>query len=239
MPWLLTKRRVRTPLATLNNYIDTFHCPEAGDRNSGWVEPICCGAPLPGDGVEVLELLRSNSPNFHLQLTPTTVSEVLDALAAPPAPGAFDELKIMQHMAETIPLWGDSITLKSSGIQGIRLTSIVKDCDDYDVDICDDEDVQTHEILIKLDITLDGANTIPFEEQLGHLNNFIFRSEIAAKKGVKLEVKFPDTTAEWEVSSSGVLYLELKDCETRTLTGVRKLTFTSSRTCGYTEEGLY
>jgi hypothetical protein len=239
MLWLLTKRRVRTPLATLKHYIDTFHRPGAGDRRIGWVEPICCGAPLPGDGVEVLELLRNNSPSFHLQLTPTTVSEVLDALVPPPAPDAFDELKIMQHMQETVPLWGDSTTLKLSGIEGIYITSIVKDSDGYDVDICDDEDVQTHEILIKFNITQNGVNTMPFEERLRHLNSFIFGSKIAEKKGVKLEADFPNTITEWEVSSSGTLYLELKDNGTRALTSLRKLTFAPSETCSYTEEELY
>jgi hypothetical protein len=57
----------------------------------GWVEPICCGASLLGDGVNVLELLRLNNtnPDFHLQLTPA----VLETLTAPFNPDEIFRVK--------------------------------------------------------------------------------------------------------------------------------------------------
>lgn len=70
-PWLLAKRSVRTLLATLNKYVDVFHRRDlVTKQRAGKVEPICNDGPLPGQGVEILELIRekTRSPDFHLRL---------------------------------------------------------------------------------------------------------------------------------------------------------------------------
>jgi hypothetical protein len=100
-PWLSEKRTVRTPLATLNGYVYTFHGadPVTGER-IGRVDPICTGAPLKRDRVEVLELLKLHcgSSSFHLQLIPTSVSLVLDWLQPEARAGDYDELNIFQEI---------------------------------------------------------------------------------------------------------------------------------------------
>ncbi|KAJ4372913.1 hypothetical protein N0V83_003204 [Neocucurbitaria cava] len=71
-PWLLGKRRVRTPIATLNDYIDTFHRPNSEGQRIGWIEPICRGAPLPEPGVEVVRDMCETYSTWSGSALPTT-----------------------------------------------------------------------------------------------------------------------------------------------------------------------
>ncbi|KAJ4983473.1 hypothetical protein SVAN01_11036 [Stagonosporopsis vannaccii] len=73
-PWLLKRRRVKTPLATLNAYVEVFHpkLPDVGDR-IGWIEPMktkFSRIAIPAEGIEVLSLLMHNhlDRDFHLEL---------------------------------------------------------------------------------------------------------------------------------------------------------------------------
>jgi hypothetical protein len=71
VPWLLEKPKVRTPLATLNDYVNVFHRPHpVSGKRIDWVEPDSSGPPLSGSGVEILQLLRHehNNPEFDLRL---------------------------------------------------------------------------------------------------------------------------------------------------------------------------
>lgn len=99
-PWLRSKRSVRTPLATLNDYVDIFHPRDpVTSKHVGIIEPMCNGKPLPGDGVEILELLREKdgSSDFQLTFTPTplnlgrTSSDAVDLTL-------FDELSVFDEL---------------------------------------------------------------------------------------------------------------------------------------------
>jgi hypothetical protein len=198
-PWLLKKRQVRTALATLNKYVDTFHRLNDEGRRIGWVEPICCGDALPGAGVDVLKLMKikDSSPEFHLQLTPTAVSAVLEALTAPAGPDDFDELKIMHDMYNIAGV-------ATNGLTGIHITSVVDD-NDLNMGIEDGDNAQQHEILIKLDVDEDDGKDKTFEERLEGLNSFIFMSHVCDKKDVTVEARFENRVAKWNVRGSGLV----------------------------------
>ncbi|KAF2029570.1 hypothetical protein EK21DRAFT_112780 [Setomelanomma holmii] len=101
--WLLEKRKVRTPLATLNDYVETFHRPHpTTGKVIGHVEPLCTEAALPGVGVEIVRLLKLDRENeqFHLQLTPSHISSEQLALQMEASSRPFDELNIVEDIGK-------------------------------------------------------------------------------------------------------------------------------------------
>ena len=233
-PWLLNKRRVRTPLATLNDYIDMFHRPDETGKRVGWIEPVCRDAPLPGDGVEILGLLQhqNGKPNFHLQLTPTVVRMELD-------PNEFDELTLIRDMDETFWDWSGNI-LEFAGIHGIHITSIVKgdkvngDSDEDSVE----EDEGSHQILVKLDVERPRANNNTHQRQLHNLNRFIFASQIAHKEGVRVQASFNGGIARWVVRRPGTVDMQWKEHKHRGVNMFRRLTSLRHLSNAYREEDL-
>jgi hypothetical protein len=210
-PWLLEKRRVRTAIETISDYVDTFHRPDKDGRRVGCVEPICCGAPLPHRGVDVLELLKlqKDNPRFHLQLIPTTVSEILDALSTPRELDDFDELKIIHDMAESFHSWSNHTIIRSAGLDGIHITSVAKEMKSI-ADTREDEDDTHHEILIKFIINPSKANKMPDKKLLERLNAVIFASQLSNKTGVKLETHLDTGVAIWKVRRIGVIDMRWK-----------------------------
>ncbi|KAF1940997.1 hypothetical protein EJ02DRAFT_455539 [Clathrospora elynae] len=238
-PWLRKMRRVRTALSSLNTYTDTFHRPDADGKRFGWIEPICCVAPLPGDGVEVLELLKHKhaNPGFQLQLTPTTVSAALDAFAGPPDSNDFDELKIMRDMDGTFYKWWSSTVLHTTGITGIHIASIVKETDNSAKNFDDGEDSQ-HAVLIKLYMNPSKTGVMTHQKRLEYLNSFVFDSQLADKKNVSLEASFDTGVAMWRVRRPGVVDMRWKERKARGGKFFCRLTRDSSEVKGYTEESL-
>jgi hypothetical protein len=232
----LEKRRVRTVLATLNSYVNTFHRPNADGQRIGWVELICCGGSLPGDGVNVLELLKleHNNPEFHIQLTPTAVSAVLKALTAPSRPSDLDELKIMHDMGETFNQWWTNNTSNMASLEGIHITSVAETNDNDASDIYDSEDAQKHGILIKLDIDQDSPNVMTHEDHPKGLNTVIFTPRLADKKGVMLLTKSKSGIAKWKVRGSGIVDMTWKGRKRHRAKLYRRLT--SSLSYPYYEE---
>lgn len=95
-PWLQKTRRVETPLATLNEYIDVFlpAADEQSTTHTAWIKPLPplhCGIPLPTGGINITSLIqhRPINPSCLLEqetqhnLDPT--SDVLCALYNPKA----------------------------------------------------------------------------------------------------------------------------------------------------------
>ncbi|KAH6870453.1 hypothetical protein BKA58DRAFT_385102 [Alternaria rosae] len=207
-PWLLEKRRVRTALETINDYFNIFHRPDKDGEVVGWVEPICCGATLPQNGVDVLALLKlqEKSSKFHLQLTPTTVSEALDVLNMPADPDDFDELKIMRDMARTFRAWShnDDDVISLIGLDGIHITSVPKGIKNITATTEDGEDVQ-HEILIKFIMKLGKMEEALDKYRLHCLNKIIFVAQLSNRIGVKLEARFKTGFAIWKVRRTGAV----------------------------------
>ncbi|KAF1849022.1 uncharacterized protein K460DRAFT_404273 [Cucurbitaria berberidis CBS 394.84] len=232
-PWLLNKRRVRTPLATLNHYVETFHRLDQDGKRAGWIEPIFRGAPLPGRGVEVLNLLKVKhaNPDLHLQLTPTTVNVILDYLTPPTDEHHFDELKIVKDMDETFADWTGN-TRQTAGIEGIHITSIGRE-DQTEHSDGEDDDV-SHEILIKLDI----GTVHELQPQLQGVNSFIFASRIAQKTGVKLQASFGGGVARWIVRRPGTVDMQWKKGKGRGASMFRRLTLAPQELEGFLEESL-
>ena len=236
-PWLLAKRRVRTGLETINDYVNIFHRPDKDGEVSGWVEPICCGAPLPQHGVDVLALLklRETSSRFHLQLTPTTVSEALDALNIPTNPDDFDELKIIRDMAKTFRAWSHNNVISLIGLDNIHITSVPKGIKTSTDTNEDGEDVQ-HEILIKFIMRPGQTENAPDKYRLHCLNKIIFAAELSKKTGVKLKARFDTSVAIWKVRRIGVV-----DMRWKTRAGGSKVSRRLTKYCyspGYRGESL-
>lgn len=170
------------------------------------MEPICCSAPLPQHGVDILSLLklRETSSRFHLQLTPTTVSEALDALIMPTDPDDFDELKIMRDMARTFRTWSQDNVISLIGLDGINITSVPKGLNTI-TSTTEDEDDAQHEILIKFIMRPGQTEKAPDKYRLHCLNKIIFASELSKKTGVKLKACFDTGVAKWKVRCIGVV----------------------------------
>jgi hypothetical protein len=192
-PWLLWKRNARTPLATLNDYVNTFHRPGLVDgKRVGNVEPICTGAPLPGKGVEILALLKQKheSTEFRLQLTPTSVSPVFDALQPIPDPLAYDELKILREI-EAVFKKDAGEKFRKAGIDSIRILSVVNEVIDGDVEY--DEDFErgeqrSHDVQIRLDISPPSGAHTHRNKQISEINQFVFETRLAYMDGVQEEL---------------------------------------------------
>ncbi|CAO2650213.1 Nn.00g015050.m01.CDS01 [Neocucurbitaria sp. VM-36] len=237
-PWLLNKRRVRTLLATLNDYIETFHRPGDDEKRAGWIQPICCGAPLPGTGVEVLSILKHKHANshFHIQLTPMPISVLLEDLAPMNEPDQFDELRIVRDMDETFTSWSGNI-LQTAGLQSIHITSVVRE-NQSDFNNAE-EDETLHEILIKLDVGQPQMQNITHNQQLQSLSSFIFASKFSEKPAVKLKASFDSGgVARWVVRRPGTIDMQWKARETRGKNIFQRLTLASDEPIGFLETSL-
>jgi hypothetical protein len=73
-PWLLGTRRVETPLATLNEYVDVFHpVDEQSGTRTGWIKPTppaLYGIPLPSHVIDISKAMqhRPFNPSCFLNL---------------------------------------------------------------------------------------------------------------------------------------------------------------------------
>jgi hypothetical protein len=201
-PWLQKRRNVRKPLATLNDYTHTFHGLDSitGER-VGRVEPICTGAPLRGDGVEILELLNlqfEGSP-FYLQLVPTSVSQVLDWLQPEARVGDCDELNIFRGIGRLYEKDIGSHIFKA-GLSPINITSVPLgddklddgreyfDHEDMHTELSDDEDDDDlpHRILIKLKVGTALANQVGRDKQISQISRFVYDPKLTSNGGVEV-----------------------------------------------------
>jgi hypothetical protein len=218
-PWLLEKRKVRTPLATLNNYIHTFHRPDAiTGLRIGHVEPICTGAPLTGDGVEVLELLKLQveSPPFHLQLVPTSVSLVLEWLQPEARVGEYDKLNIFRELGQFYEKDLGS-HIRKAGLRSINITSVPQedeeskdgpeyfDSEDIQTGLSDDDDDLPRRILIKLKVNATLSDQVSRDKQILTISRFVYESQLASKAGVEVHTFFAGGDASWKVRKGKVV----------------------------------
>lgn len=206
-PWLLSARRVRTRLATVNKYIDTFH-QRTGGLQQGWVEPFCCGVPLSAHGVEVLTLIRKNHSKgeFQLQLTPTP-----SRLALPEthATRGGPELEILRILDKNYARYSQD-SLPKSGVQGIRIAPYIDRYGRRPVSNSDNKDVfgrlREDAVLVKLDIkdsVLDGQSDDALFRHYRHLNAFIKQSRLAQKRGLRIQAKLGGYIARWYIDCNG------------------------------------
>ncbi|KAH9878065.1 hypothetical protein J1614_003282 [Plenodomus biglobosus] len=206
-PWLLSARRVRTRLATINEYIDTFH-QRTGGLQQGWVEPFCCGVPLSAHGVEVLTLIRKNHSKgeFQLQLTPTP-----SRLALPEtrATRGGPELEILRILDKNYARYSQD-SLPKSGVQGIRIAPYIERYGRRTVRSSDVKDVfgrlREDDVLVKLDIkgnVSNGKSDDALFRHRRHLNAFIKQSLLALKRGLRIQAKLGEYIARWYIDCNG------------------------------------
>ena len=96
-PWLQDIRRVETPLATLNEYVEVFFHPvnEQSDTRTGWIKPIppaLCGIPLPTCGIDISKAMKRSlfNPSCFLKLeTQRNLDPTCDILFALHHPKAW------------------------------------------------------------------------------------------------------------------------------------------------------
>ena len=88
-PWLQDVRRVETPLASLNEYVDIFHpVDEQSGTCTGWIKPIppaLCGIPLPTHGIDISKAMKRSlsNPSCFLRLeTQHNLDPMCDILCA-------------------------------------------------------------------------------------------------------------------------------------------------------------
>lgn len=207
LPLLMNVRRVRTPLATLNKYVEVFHPPNENNDRKGSVEPICGGTHLPQEGVDILKFLRYNDAddNFTLELEPTSISPVIDFFRPAIGFADYDEVKIMRDLAEQLPNWSGTV-LEEAGITGIYLASTAQE--GADSRMSDEDDEATHELLIDLITNDHMAKRITSKQMLARLSRFIFASRLDVKEGLKLQASFAGGHASWVVQADNNVDME-------------------------------
>lgn len=186
-PWLLTKRKVRTPLATLNTYVNLFHRRGSVDRKRiGNIEPKCTGAPLPSEGVEVLELLKDvhSTSDLHLQLSPRTLFPIIDDNQIGPETEQHDDLALIRRIGALYTAREQSIVDEAS-ITAIRLSSVPRDTQD-EADSGDGNGTEdSHDTLITLDIRENKESD--HKEQLRRINCFLFHADMHKEPGLVIQ----------------------------------------------------
>ncbi|KAH7093488.1 hypothetical protein FB567DRAFT_609987 [Paraphoma chrysanthemicola] len=201
-PWLLEKRHVRTSLATLNKYIETFHRPHpvTGER-TGHIELFCTQAPLTNGGVDIANLLKLEESNdkLHLQFSPTYVSPDIWVLRKAD-PDHYNELSIMEAISEyhkSTPQHAFADGL----ITGIRISSIEQ------AGPTDEEEDPRHEILLNLDVQDYSADKKAWKNCVRRLRSWLFKSGLAQRVGVKVKASFAGGTARMAVRRHNVVDL--------------------------------
>ncbi|KAF2832691.1 hypothetical protein CC86DRAFT_366416 [Ophiobolus disseminans] len=192
-PWLLSKRSVRTPLETLNNYVELFHRPSPVDgKRIGRIEPICTGAPLPDHGVEILKLVKQlhHSPDFHLKLDPPSPYPPIEELQADPDSDLWDEMTIFRNV-EHLFASGAQSAIDAAGIQAIHVTSIPRQRNDDEDE--DDDEGDSQDTLIKLRIARGGDR----DQQLKSIMKFLVLSGLARRTGLKVKARVARGNARW------------------------------------------
>jgi hypothetical protein len=244
-PLLLEKRNVRTPLDTVNEYVDVFHRPHpATSKRVSRVEPIFTRDALPGNGVEILQLLEHQRfsvsgtpprPKFHLQLTLTTVSAVLDWFQPAANPDHYDELGICRDMEDLYSIRGGS-EMSGIGIEAIHVTSVDMDVDDMTDD--GEDSARPHQIFVELEISTPASGPLTRNEQINGLNHFLFKSKLSEKKGVQLTASFAGGKARWEFQDKDTICMRWESRKRSRKDLYRRLTTDNYVLDGINEENL-
>lgn len=208
-PWLRSKRSVRTPLATLNDYVDIFHPRDpVTSKHVDIIEPISNGKPLPGDGVEILELLREKdgSSDFQLTFTPTplnlgrTSSDTVDLIL-------FDELSVFDEL--------NKIRNLGEEFSSIRIMSETHPRQHAEEEGSDDEtgNITSHSILLHCAFTADFQDYLLKDEQIKFMNNLLFKTELSMKPGLRITASIDDSIGRWKVRKTHVLDMSWKEAK--------------------------
>jgi len=235
-PWLLSKRSVRTPLATLNNYVELFHRVDPVDgKRIGHIEPICTGAPLPGNGVEILALVKQihHSSAFHLKLDPPSFYPAIEELQVEPDPNQWDEMTIFRDI-EHLFATGNKAAIDAAGIKAIHVTSVA--CGPGENE--EEEEEDSHDILIKLSIDKEASAGVTRDEQLKLINEFLFQSWFARKTGLRIQAKVAGGQGQWIVKAVRGMVMGWKTKRRGGEKVFRLLTAEEDELDGYTELDL-
>jgi hypothetical protein len=180
--------------------VETFHRPHPTiGKRIGHIEPFCTEAPLRGNGVEILELLKMEKDNepFHLQLTPTNVSLEILALQLELNPDQFDELSIFKDIGQLD--YYVNAEFASICIQSVRISSVQQHVFE------DVEEDPSHEILLTLDIGTSSPPQQTRDEYLRSLGRWLFLSKVAEKTNIKVQAAFGGGKAKWVVRRRNVV----------------------------------
>jgi hypothetical protein len=211
-PWLLTKRRVRTPLTTLDSYVELFHRRGMVDgKRIGRIEPICTGAALPSESVEFLSLVKDihSSSDFHLELSPRPLYPIIDDAQAGLEAEQHDNLAIVRGVSQLFASGKQSI-IDEAGITAIRLSSVARKAQENADSGDEDEDKQedSHETVVILDIRSTAESGR--DEKLRLINRFLFASGWALEPGLKIQAKVARGNVTWRVRDDGNVQMRWK-----------------------------
>jgi hypothetical protein len=224
-PRLMQKRRVRTPLQTLDKYVETFHPQNADGHRVGWIELSYCGEPLRGEGVDVLSTLKHCHDDAGFDVHFWCDEDAEDGLG-----GEEDDmqLRILSHLKGRYDRWG-SHAAYSAGVETIRLTSLRmgedKESDDKDSNglypssgFCDQylldrvlgvpsSDEGWDKVLINLGLGVPKDGPVDMLSQVEEVANFLALSEITEFVNVKIMAQYRGHSLEWDVQFFGKLEL--------------------------------
>lgn len=217
--WLVEKRRVRTPLETVNKYIDVFHPPNCDGGRFGWIEPFGRAAMRTKQSTDLLQILKHKhrNPKLHLELTPPTLESPVEVQSVLDWSMEFDEFRILQDLDETYAEWSDEI-LQSTNTNTIRIKALTleKEGDvEGESDESDDEDLMMEDIVLKLTVDEPIASNTKIEHKLNKLSRFIFATNFIRKEGLRLKASVGGGFAGWVVRRPGVVDLVWKQRRAR------------------------
>ncbi|KAH7412075.1 hypothetical protein DE146DRAFT_751213 [Phaeosphaeria sp. MPI-PUGE-AT-0046c] len=187
---LLSSRSVRTPLATLDKYVDISHRLDSVTvQRKGRIELLCNNRPLPDDGgVETLELIRENdrSSDFHVQLipTPTCLSRIMPQHVIDLT--HFDELSVSNEL--------NKLSLDAEEFVSIHVFSKLPPREHVAEDESDDEteDAKSHTVLLYVEFGT-SIITLRVYTRINFWNEFIFKTELSTEQGFLIQTSITGT----------------------------------------------
>jgi hypothetical protein len=214
LPWLLKDRRVRTPLATINDYIEVFHPvdPATGCR-TGWVEampPKACIVLLHLRGVEVFSLLKHNHTDagFHLHFP---------AQYPHANPQRRDEVDLLHQLSRRTKLAGH--VFKTTGITSIKVLPFIETPLEHHLDISRSNANPSlkHTAMVKFD-------TVPTHAANGLLRTIaqqryclmywlIFEVRLAHNTDLRIQARLRGYEVMWEVFGLSVMAGTWERCD--------------------------
>jgi hypothetical protein len=202
-PWLLNTRRIETPLATLNEYVDVFHhVDEQSDTRTGWVKPIppaLCGVPLPTCGINITKVIKQRPLDLSCFLDDLKTERALDPTCDIFC-ALYHEKAWQGKCAQTINIQSISLVPYQNGVwDGIHDVP----CRVYKPSI-------DHDALLKIkcgpSFTPDGQQRKP-EQQMECLAHwFFYEAELDLCQDVSVLVSVPGYKTMWTVLEPGHCY---------------------------------
>jgi hypothetical protein len=202
-PWLLKTRRVKTPLVTINKYVDVFHpVNKQSNTRTGWIKPISpalCGIPLPTWGIDITKAIKHRpfDPSSFLDLeTQHNLDPICDLFCA-----LYHEKAWQGKCAQTINIQSISLVPYQNGVwDGMHEVPCRVSTPNINADTM-------LKIKCGLSYTPEGQQRTPEQQMKCLAHWFFYEAELDLCQDVSVLVSVPGYKTMWTVLEPGYCYV--------------------------------